>query len=193
MDIIKSSKLDCTGQPIYIGLDVHKKSWSVSVYSRYGEFKTFTQPPQADKLVHYLKRHFPGGDYHSVYEAGYCGFWIHDQLKERGINCTIVNPADVPTKQKEEHQNQLSEISKVLLGNDLNSVEESSSIGLYGLRQNGMFRYQYVIKDHNNRTVQLSPFWIGKVEVRWKEWDIFYSQRGSQGKDYLLCPLCIRT
>lgn len=102
MDKIKSSKLDCTGQPIYVGLDVHKKSWSVSVFSRYGEYKSFTQPPQVDTLVNYLKRNFPGGEYHSVYEAGYCGFWIHDQLKEQGINCTVVNPADVPTKQKEE-------------------------------------------------------------------------------------------
>ncbi len=102
MDKIKNSKLDCTGQPVYVGLDVHKKSWSVSVFSRYGEYKSFTQPPQVDTLVSYLKRHFPGGEYHSVYEAGYCGFWIHDQLKERGINCTVVNPADVPTKQKEE-------------------------------------------------------------------------------------------
>jgi len=74
MDKIKNSKLDCTGQPVYVGLDVHKKSWSVSVFSRYGEFKTFTQPPQPDKLVDYLKRNFPGGEYHSVYEAGYCGF-----------------------------------------------------------------------------------------------------------------------
>ena len=77
------------------------------------------------------------------------------QILKDGIK-TMLNP--LITKQKEEHQNQLSEISKVLLGNDLNSVEESSSIGLYGLRQNGMFRYQYVIKDHNNRTVQLSRY-----------------------------------
>ena len=69
---------------------------------------------------------------------------------------TMLNP--LITKQKEEHQNQLAEISKVLLSNDLRSVEESSSMGLYGLRQNGMFRYQYVIKDHKNRTLQLSRY-----------------------------------
>lgn len=103
MDTTKSSKLDCTGQPIYVGLDVHKKSWSVSIFSTQGEYKTFNQPPEVDKLVYYLRRHFPGGQYHSVYEAGYCGFWIHDQLEEKGIRCMVVNPADVPTKHK-EHQ-----------------------------------------------------------------------------------------
>jgi len=101
MSHVKSSRLDFTGQPIYIGLDVHKKSWSVSIFLKYGEYKTFNQPPEVDKLLHYLRHHFPRGDYRSVYEAGYCGFWIHDQLREKGIQCLVVNPADVPTKNKE--------------------------------------------------------------------------------------------
>jgi len=73
-----SNKLDFTDQPIYIGLDVHKKSWSVSIHSALCEHKTFTQPPEVDLLVNYLRRNFPGASYHSVYEAGYSGFWVHD-------------------------------------------------------------------------------------------------------------------
>jgi transposase len=99
--MIKRNKLDFTGQPIYIGLDVHKKSWSVSISTKYGQYKTFSQPPEVDKLVHYLQHHFPGALYSSAYEAGYCGFWIHDRLREKGIGCLVVNPADVPTKNKE--------------------------------------------------------------------------------------------
>ncbi len=97
----KINKLDFTGQPIYVGLDVHKKSWSVSIFFQQCEHKTFTQPAEVDPLVNYLRRNFPGADYHSVYEAGYCGFWIHDKLKEQGIHCQVVNPADAPTKNKE--------------------------------------------------------------------------------------------
>ena len=99
--MVKSNRLDFTGQPIYIGLDVHKKSWSVSIQSALCEHKTFTQPPEVDTLVNYLRRNFPGASYHSVYEAGYSGFWVHDQLREKGVVCTVVNPADVPTKDKE--------------------------------------------------------------------------------------------
>jgi transposase len=84
--MIKRNKLDFTGQPIYVGLDVHKKSWSVSISTKYGQYKTFSQPPEIDKLVHYLRYHFPGALYYSTYEAGYC---------------LVVNPADVPTKNKE--------------------------------------------------------------------------------------------
>lgn len=99
--MIKTNKLEFTGQPIYIGLDVHKKSWSVSVATKHGEYKVFSQPPEVNTLVHYLRHHFPGARYEAAYEAGYSGFWIHDQLKKEGVGCLVVNPADVPTKNKE--------------------------------------------------------------------------------------------
>jgi transposase len=54
--------------------------------------------------VNYLRRNFPGASYHSVYEAGYSGFWVHDQLREKGVACTVANPADVPTKDKERRK-----------------------------------------------------------------------------------------
>ena len=95
------NKLNFSGQSIYVGLDVHKKSWSVSIFSEQCEHKKFTQPPETDKLVHYLKRHFPEANYHSVYEAGFSGFWTHNQLQENGVNCIVVHPADVPTTNKE--------------------------------------------------------------------------------------------
>ncbi len=97
----KDNKLDFRGQHIYVGMDVHKKSWSVSIHTEQFEHKTFTQPPEVEKLTHYLQRTFPGATYHTVYEAGFSGFWLHDQLKEKGIDCMVVNPADVPTKNKE--------------------------------------------------------------------------------------------
>jgi len=97
----KINKLDFTGQQIYVGMDIHKKSWSISILTEKFEHKTFTQPPDVGTLMNYLKRNFPGATYKCVYEAGYCGFWIHDSLKEHGAECLVVNPADVPTKDKE--------------------------------------------------------------------------------------------
>jgi len=97
----QSNKLDFSDQDIYIGLDIHKKNWTVSIFTQDFEHKTFSQNPQADILANYLHRNFPGANYHSTYEAGYCGFWIHEALKAHGINNMVVNPADVPTKDKE--------------------------------------------------------------------------------------------
>ena len=99
-----ASRVDFTGQPIYIGMDVHKKSWTVTILMEHLEHKTFTQPPEAAPLVSYLHRHFPSACYRAVYEAGYCGFWIPDPLVEKGIACMVTNPADVPTRDKERRR-----------------------------------------------------------------------------------------
>ncbi len=95
------SKPDFTGQHIYVGMDVHRKSWSISIVSDHSAHKTFSQPPDPTVLSNYMQRNFPGATYHAAYEAGYSGFWIHDQLRKNGIDCMVVNPADIPTKDKE--------------------------------------------------------------------------------------------
>jgi transposase len=95
------SKPDFTGQHIYAGMDVHKKNWGISIMTEHSTHKTFSQPPDPAVLSNYLQRNFPGATYHAAYEAGYSGFWIHDQLRQNGIDCMVVNPADVPTKDKE--------------------------------------------------------------------------------------------
>lgn len=101
MKTIKVTKPDFTGQDIYAALDVGRKSWKVCILTETYEHKTFTQPPDVDILVNYLRREFPGARYHCVYEAGYSGFWIYEQLTQHQVDCIVVNPADVPTKDRE--------------------------------------------------------------------------------------------
>jgi transposase len=99
---VQNNELDFKGQHIYVGLDISKKSWKTSILTKDFEHKTFSQPPEPETLVRYLHRNFPGAEYHCVYEAGFSGFWAHDQLKDKGIDCIVVNPADVPSKGKEK-------------------------------------------------------------------------------------------
>ena len=98
----KHTILDWLGQHVFVGLDVHKRSWIVAIVTEQAMFKTFTQPPSVELLVSYLHRHFPNATYHCVYEAGYCGYWICEQLRAHGIECIVINPADVPTTNKEK-------------------------------------------------------------------------------------------
>ena len=103
MSITKNSKaLDFNGQRFDIGIDAHDRNWSVTIRSNQLLLKKFSMDPSPRELSDYMNRHYPGGEYHSVYEAGFCGYWIHRELTEAGIKNIIVNPADVPTTNKEK-------------------------------------------------------------------------------------------
>ncbi len=99
---VQINKLDFKGQNIYVGIDVHLKSWSVTVLSDTSVLKKFSQSPHPEVLCKFLKSNYPGASYHSVYEAGFCGFWIHERLRSFGIDNIVVNPSDVPTKSSEK-------------------------------------------------------------------------------------------
>jgi len=92
------------GQSIYVGIDCHKKNWTVTILGEQYEHKTMSQNPDPDILASYLRRNFPGAVYNAVYEAGFNGFYSCRRLRELGINCNVIHAADVPTRQKEKIQ-----------------------------------------------------------------------------------------
>lgn len=97
-----NKKLNFNGQRFDIGIDTHDKNWRITIRSNKLLIREFVMNPSPTELTCYMKRHFPGGEYYSVYEAGFCGYWIHRELTQNGIKNIIVNPADVPTTNKEK-------------------------------------------------------------------------------------------
>lgn len=150
--------VDFSGENIYAGFDVHKKSWKVTIMTDCVTHKTFVQPPSPEILVNYLRENFPGGNYHSAYEAGFCGFWIHNQLKKFGVNSIVVNPADIPTSQKEKVQKEDKrdsiKIARELRKGELKpiyvpstkSVENRSLVRMRHLLVKDMARYKQRVK-----------------------------------------------
>jgi transposase len=100
----KIKQLDFSGQKIYVGIDVHRKHFTVSIQGEELFYKTFNQPPRAEILVDYLKRNYPGASYFAAYEAGFSGFWLHEELEKHGIKCIVVNACDIPTTDREKKQ-----------------------------------------------------------------------------------------
>lgn len=99
---MKRNKINFGNQQIFVGIDVHKRQWNVSIRSNGLLLKNFSMNPVPKELHKYLICNYPEAEYHSVYEAGYCGFWIHEELEKLGIISQVVNPSDVPTKGKEK-------------------------------------------------------------------------------------------
>jgi transposase len=99
---MKTSIIDFADQHLFIGIDTHARQWKITVRTQNITLKTLSINPNPKDLLTFLHNHYPGAHYSSVYEAGFCGFWIHRQLHELGINNIIVNPSDVPTSHKEK-------------------------------------------------------------------------------------------
>ncbi len=97
-------QLDYSGENIYVGLDTHLKNWKSTVLVGNTFFKTFSHDPDAGTLLKYLRKNFPGGNYFTAYEASFSGFGAHRELTKLGITNIVVNPADIPTTDKERKQ-----------------------------------------------------------------------------------------
>jgi len=78
---------------LFIGIDVHKSKWVVTVRTYDLELKTFTMAPTAEELEKFLLKNYPGAEYRIVYECCFSGFWIYDYFSERGYKI-IVTPTN---------------------------------------------------------------------------------------------------
>jgi len=97
----KVNQLCFEGETIHVGLDVHKTNWKVNSRMRDLELSSFSQDPDPKLLSKYFQKNYPGAKIKVVYEAGFCGFGIQRSLTELEIECIVVNPADVPSSDKE--------------------------------------------------------------------------------------------
>lgn len=78
---------------IFVGIDVHKKRWVVTVRSYDLELKTFSMDASAEELERIFSKLYPGALLHIVYECSFSGFRIYDYFKERDYDI-IVTPTN---------------------------------------------------------------------------------------------------
>lgn len=78
---------------LFIGIDVHKTKWVITIRTYDLELKTYTMKPSAEELERHLLANYPGADYQIVYECCFSGFWIYDYFSERGYKI-IVTPTN---------------------------------------------------------------------------------------------------
>src|SRR3990170_2065727 len=88
-------EISYVGKEVYVGMDVHKKTYSVTVICEENIVKRDTMRANPEVVVRYLLNHFEGAKIHSVYEAGFCGFGLHRALVAAGIHNIVVNPASI--------------------------------------------------------------------------------------------------
>lgn len=78
---------------LYIGIDVHKKRWVVTVRTYDLELKTFSMDAGCEELERFIKENYKDAHIHIVYECCFAGFWIYDYFFEKGYDI-IVTPTN---------------------------------------------------------------------------------------------------
>jgi transposase len=109
--------------------------------------------PSPEELSKYMNRHFPHGNYISVYEAGFCGYWIHRKLTEYGFKNIIVNPSDVPSTNKERDRKSdpidCNKLGRELANNSL------TGIFIPDVHQEALRCLNRLYKQNTRRTTQM--------------------------------------
>ena len=83
------------GEHVYVGIDVHKKTYVVEARVAQEKVKRWTTPALPEQLAQQLLKYFNGGIIHTAYEAGFSGFVLHRALSRAGIDSMVVHPAAV--------------------------------------------------------------------------------------------------
>lgn len=84
-----------TNKEVFIGIDVHRQSYYVTVCIEGELEKKFNMVSSPEELVKYLRRNFKGSRIRTAYEASFSGFVLHRELERHGIENIVVNPASV--------------------------------------------------------------------------------------------------
>ncbi len=84
-----------SGKELSIGIDVHKRTYSVAVVMEGTLVKKWQTLAEPTKLVQQLQTYFSEGKLYSAYEAGFSGFVLHRHLLKAGIANIVVHAASI--------------------------------------------------------------------------------------------------
>jgi transposase len=111
---------------LYIGLDIHKKSWSVHMRTDISDHKTMTISSRAEVLYDYVQKNYSDHEIHLTYEIGCCGFSASRYFLNLGWKVVVVNPADIPRMDKQNYQktdiHDCKNLAKQLHANQLQAI-----------------------------------------------------------------------
>jgi transposase len=86
---------DYTGRTVFVGIDVHKKTYAVTALCDGVVVKRDTLKAEPQFLIEYLIKRFGAGIIKTAYEAGFCGFHLHRALEKSGIKNIVVHAAGI--------------------------------------------------------------------------------------------------
>ena len=81
---------------VFAGLDVDKKSISVTFTDHQGFLKSMRMPYSVEHLVNHVRKHYGDKKVAFAYEAGPTGYGLYDGLVAQQYPCLIASPSMIP-------------------------------------------------------------------------------------------------
>jgi len=81
---------------VFAGLDVDKRSISVTFTDHQGRSRSMRIPYSVEQLWTYVGKHFAGQKVAFAYEAGPTGYGLYDGLVAHGAPCVVAAPSMIP-------------------------------------------------------------------------------------------------
>lgn len=173
-----------TTKTVYLGTDVHKKTYAVTAICDGQIIKRDTLKADPSVLISYCKKYFSGAEIYSAYEAGFCGFHLHRYLEKAGIKNIVVDAAGIEVavgdRVKTDKRDSLKLATHLALGKlkgiFIPSIEQEDCRAVTRLRdtfvrersrlacQIKALMYQYGLIGADGKRM-VSPKWIKELEA----------------------------
>lgn len=95
-----SKQVTTQAPKLFIGMDIHKKTWKVHFTTDLTIGNGHSMPPDPEGLKKYVKRYFADHQTSISYESGCCGYAAARKFESYGWDTYVVNPADIPRPSK---------------------------------------------------------------------------------------------
>ncbi len=106
-------KYDYTGKRVYMGIDVHKKTYACVSVCEEKIVKKDTMSANPSSLIAYIKNHFLNAIIETAYEAGFSGFHLHRQLTEAGIKNHVVHVGSIEVASRDKVKTDKRDAKKI--------------------------------------------------------------------------------
>ena len=85
-----------TEYDIFAGLDVDKRSISVTFTNHQGFIRSLRMPYSVEQLLNHVRKHFADQKVAFAYEAGPTGYGLYDGLVAQAYACLVAAPSMIP-------------------------------------------------------------------------------------------------
>lgn len=188
-----------TAKTVYIGIDVHKKSYSVTAVCDSQIVKKDRLPADPDMLAEYCQNKFKGAKILTAYEAGFCGFSLHRTLIKLGIDNRVIHPAGIEVAVRERVKNDRRDSQKIaaqLAEGRLRGIH-IPTVAREGHREISRLREDFVCK-RSSVSAQIKSFLhrqglfkeIDDKGLSKKKVEALMKKELSNDLSYVLCKLC---